>query len=242
MRSAVLEDCALCQETISSSELAAKARDGQFEGQKTHRHTHSVEISACSFPQLFFFRWGHVCSVLTASCWLFVDPPDWVPDEACNSCIACKAPFTVIRRKHHCRSCGKVRLLSSCWRVAEYSQFVLQKQMVSPLHVTIIQRWTNVYDVLADLLLSLLLPLCTVAPIRPGEARQGVHTLLHVPCHTFLQRQGRHLTPDHHTKHTVHHNKIICNRPTRGCVQSKCHAVLVNLKWSSSFLLSKASE
>ncbi|XP_067099837.1 LOW QUALITY PROTEIN: lateral signaling target protein 2 homolog [Osmerus mordax] len=65
--SAGLEDCALCQETVSSSELAAKAREGQFE-----------------------------------------DPPDWVPDEACNSCIACKAPFTVIRRKHHCRSCGKI--------------------------------------------------------------------------------------------------------------------------------------
>lgn len=46
--------------------------------------------------------------VLTVSYWLCVDPPDWVPDEACSSCIACKAPFTVIRRKHHCRSCGKV--------------------------------------------------------------------------------------------------------------------------------------
>lgn len=34
MRSAVLEDCVLCQETISSSEVAAKAREGQFEGQK----------------------------------------------------------------------------------------------------------------------------------------------------------------------------------------------------------------
>ncbi|MEE6462684.1 hypothetical protein FKM82_001672 [Ascaphus truei] len=32
LRSAALEDCALCQETISSSELAAKARDGEFEG------------------------------------------------------------------------------------------------------------------------------------------------------------------------------------------------------------------
>ncbi|XP_063313759.1 lateral signaling target protein 2 homolog isoform X2 [Pelobates fuscus] len=67
LRSAALEDCALCQETISSSELAAKARDGEFE-----------------------------------------DPPEWVPDEACNVCTACKAPFTVIRRKHHCRSCGKI--------------------------------------------------------------------------------------------------------------------------------------
>lgn len=37
-----------------------------------------------------------------------IDPPEWVPDEACGFCTACKAPFTVIRRKHHCRSCGKV--------------------------------------------------------------------------------------------------------------------------------------
>ncbi|RXN00478.1 Lateral signaling target protein 2-like [Acipenser ruthenus] len=67
LRSTALEDCTLCQENISSSEIAAKARDGQFE-----------------------------------------DPPDWVPDEACSYCTACEAPFTVIRRKHHCRSCGKV--------------------------------------------------------------------------------------------------------------------------------------
>ncbi|KAJ7397367.1 hypothetical protein BTVI_136500 [Pitangus sulphuratus] len=31
LRNAALEDCALCQESISSSELAAKARDGDFE-------------------------------------------------------------------------------------------------------------------------------------------------------------------------------------------------------------------
>lgn len=36
LRSAVLEDCALCQETLSSSEVAAKAREGQFEGQQIH--------------------------------------------------------------------------------------------------------------------------------------------------------------------------------------------------------------
>lgn len=32
LRSAALEDCALCQETLSSSELAAKTRDGDLEG------------------------------------------------------------------------------------------------------------------------------------------------------------------------------------------------------------------
>ncbi|KAL3049191.1 hypothetical protein OYC64_008630 [Pagothenia borchgrevinki] len=90
LRNAVLEDCALCQETISSSELAAKAREGQFE-----------------------------------------DPPDWVPDEACNSCIACKAPFTVIRRKHHCRSCGKI----FCSRCSSHSAPLPRYGLVKPVRV-----------------------------------------------------------------------------------------------------------
>ncbi|KAM9355061.1 lateral signaling target protein 2 homolog isoform 3-T3 [Pholidichthys leucotaenia] len=90
LHSAVLDDCALCQETISSSELAAKAREGQFE-----------------------------------------DPPDWVPDEACNSCIACKAPFTVIRRKHHCRSCGKI----FCSRCSSHSAPLPRYGQVKPVRV-----------------------------------------------------------------------------------------------------------
>uniref|UniRef100_A0A674NM01 Lateral signaling target protein 2 homolog n=1 Tax=Takifugu rubripes TaxID=31033 RepID=A0A674NM01_TAKRU len=87
---AVLEDCLLCQEAISSSEVAAKAREGQFE-----------------------------------------DPPDWVPDEACNSCIACKAPFTVIRRKHHCRSCGKI----FCSRCSSHSAPLPRYGQMKPVRV-----------------------------------------------------------------------------------------------------------
>uniref|UniRef100_H3BW55 Lateral signaling target protein 2 homolog n=1 Tax=Tetraodon nigroviridis TaxID=99883 RepID=H3BW55_TETNG len=90
LRSAVLEDCVLCQEAISSSEVAAKAREGQFE-----------------------------------------DPPDWVPDEACNSCIACKAPFTVIRRKHHCRSCGKI----FCSRCSSHSAPLPRYGQMKPVRV-----------------------------------------------------------------------------------------------------------
>uniref|UniRef100_A0AAY4ARZ0 Lateral signaling target protein 2 homolog n=1 Tax=Denticeps clupeoides TaxID=299321 RepID=A0AAY4ARZ0_9TELE len=90
LRSAVLEDCALCQETISSGELAAKARDGQFE-----------------------------------------DPPEWVPDEACSSCVACKAPFTVIRRKHHCRSCGKI----FCSRCSSHSAPLPRYGQMKPVRV-----------------------------------------------------------------------------------------------------------
>lgn len=32
----------------------------------------------------------------------------WVPDEEVNDCMACKKPFTQIRRRHHCRRCGGV--------------------------------------------------------------------------------------------------------------------------------------
>ncbi|MGH0180523.1 UNVERIFIED_CONTAM: hypothetical protein FKN15_004471 [Acipenser sinensis] len=37
-----------------------------------------------------------------------VGPPVWVPDSACNRCSACEIPFTLLRRRHHCRSCGKI--------------------------------------------------------------------------------------------------------------------------------------
>ncbi|XP_048220320.1 lateral signaling target protein 2 homolog isoform X2 [Perognathus longimembris pacificus] len=90
LRSAALEDCALCQEPLSSSELAAKTRDGDFE-----------------------------------------DPPEWVPDEACGFCTACKAPFTVIRRKHHCRSCGKI----FCSRCSSHSAPLPRYGQVKPVRV-----------------------------------------------------------------------------------------------------------
>ncbi|KAM7156558.1 lateral signaling target protein 2 homolog isoform 2-T2 [Molossus nigricans] len=90
LRNAALEDCALCQETLSSSELAAKTQDGDLE-----------------------------------------DPPEWVPDEACSFCTACKAPFTVIRRKHHCRSCGKI----FCSRCSSHSAPLPRYGQVKPVRV-----------------------------------------------------------------------------------------------------------
>lgn len=38
-------------------------------------------------------------------------PPSWVPDNEAPVCMSCKAIFTVVRRRHHCRNCGKVTTL-----------------------------------------------------------------------------------------------------------------------------------
>ncbi|KPP63266.1 hypothetical protein Z043_118491, partial [Scleropages formosus] len=118
LRRAVLDDCTLCQETVSSSELAAKARDGQFEGESTDRL--SAPQSGCD-------------SRLVPQGWRVYryDLPVWVPDEACSCCTTCKAPFTVIRRKHHCRSCGKI----FCSRCSSHSAPLPRYGQVKPVRV-----------------------------------------------------------------------------------------------------------
>ncbi|UXI18193.1 Krueppel-like factor 2 [Sarcoptes scabiei] len=39
--------------------------------------------------------------------------PFWIPDEDAANCLHCDSKFTIIKRRHHCRSCGKV-LCSQC--------------------------------------------------------------------------------------------------------------------------------
>jgi len=36
------------------------------------------------------------------------DEKKWAKDEEINSCSKCTLPFSVTKRKHHCRSCGKI--------------------------------------------------------------------------------------------------------------------------------------
>lgn len=32
----------------------------------------------------------------------------WVPDADCLQCTSCGSAFTVFRRRHHCRNCGRL--------------------------------------------------------------------------------------------------------------------------------------
>lgn len=36
------------------------------------------------------------------------EPPFWVPDADAPCCMQCDFKFTVLKRRHHCRACGKV--------------------------------------------------------------------------------------------------------------------------------------
>ena len=35
--------------------------------------------------------------------------PEWVPDKDAKACMNCGLKFTVVKRRHHCRACGKVK-------------------------------------------------------------------------------------------------------------------------------------
>lgn len=35
-------------------------------------------------------------------------PPIWIPDVEAPKCMSCGVNFTVVKRRHHCRNCGKV--------------------------------------------------------------------------------------------------------------------------------------
>ena len=54
----------------------------------------------------------------------------WMPDQLCKQCYACDTPFTVFRRRHHCRLCGQV-FCSSCSAFFVPSQHSKQKKGTS---------------------------------------------------------------------------------------------------------------
>jgi FYVE zinc finger len=37
---------------------------------------------------------------------LVTDSSEWVEDDSSNNCLLCNAPFTMTKRRHHCRRCG----------------------------------------------------------------------------------------------------------------------------------------
>ncbi|CAN9502661.1 unnamed protein product [Ophioblennius macclurei] len=45
-----------------------------------------------------------------------LNEPQWVPDKECPRCMQCDTKFDFIRRKHHCRRCGRCFCDKCCSR------------------------------------------------------------------------------------------------------------------------------
>ncbi|EDV26463.1 uncharacterized protein TRIADDRAFT_54491 [Trichoplax adhaerens] len=45
-----------------------------------------------------------------------VSKQHWMPDEKCTECYECGQKFTILRRRHHCRCCGRI-FCSTCCRI-----------------------------------------------------------------------------------------------------------------------------
>lgn len=50
----------------------------------------------------------------------------WNPDETTMHCMLCKSKFTMLNRKHHCRSCGRV-ICGSCGKFKRVLQNIAEK-------------------------------------------------------------------------------------------------------------------
>ena len=64
------------------------------------------------------------------------DTPDerltgWVPDDEAKCCMACKEPFTHVKRRHHCRKCEGV----FCGNCSRYKTPILSKGFAKPVRV-----------------------------------------------------------------------------------------------------------
>ncbi|CAL8079238.1 unnamed protein product [Orchesella dallaii] len=58
-------------------------------------------------------------------------PPLWLPDYAVTNCMGCEAGFWLGRRKHHCRSCGKI----FCADCSDQTITIPSEQFFTPVRV-----------------------------------------------------------------------------------------------------------
>ncbi|CAG9834081.1 unnamed protein product [Diabrotica balteata] len=58
-------------------------------------------------------------------------PPIWIPDVEAPKCMSCRVNFTVVKRRHHCRNCGKV----FCARCSSNSVPLPKFGLVKPVRV-----------------------------------------------------------------------------------------------------------
>jgi hypothetical protein len=66
-------------------------------------------------------------------------PNTWIPDERVQRCFKCNLQFSMLRRKHHCRSCGRI-FCASCTAYREKMPSYYRSYAPSPSQIDEPQR------------------------------------------------------------------------------------------------------
>lgn len=66
-------------------------------------------------------------------------PTTWIPDARVQRCFACNVEFSIFRRKHHCRSCGRI-FCAACTSYREKIPSYYRSYTPSPSQMTETQR------------------------------------------------------------------------------------------------------
>ena len=64
-------------------------------------------------PDAIIISSSHHLIISSSSSHVWQVAPLWTPDAAATVCMVCHEGFSVMRRRHHCRHCGKV-LCAGC--------------------------------------------------------------------------------------------------------------------------------
>ncbi|KAG0721170.1 Myotubularin-related protein 3 [Chionoecetes opilio] len=109
----------------------------QIQHNRCHNHHHDGTEDQMSLPESVGSGSGGSVgqeSGVSDTSWEAVEEGDarptlWVPDHAVDSCMGCNTQFWIGRRKHHCRSCGKI----FCSECSEHSIPIPREQLFQPV-------------------------------------------------------------------------------------------------------------